>query len=465
MTLKRKPSVPSQSNPSLTQAASADETVSPSEMTTSASQESEADFEVDEEELEREKARKSAEFARMLEGSFQQTKKRVSQGDRIKSEILSIGKDEVYVSTGTMHDGVVRRQEFLDADGQLTIKVGDVVDLYVTQVRGSEIHLSVKAMGGSISEDLEDAYDKMLPVEGRVTEVCKGGFRVSVLGKSAFCPISQMDIKRIEKPEDYIGQRFEFLITQLTERGRNVVVSRRRLLDEQKSLSHAAFAEEHHAGEILSGRVTRLEKFGAFVEIQPGLEGLIHISELAWSRTADPKDVVHVGQEVQVKLLKIESLPEAEGRLKVSLSLKQASGESRESSAAAGGEQENPSDPWSAIAQRFPVGTVVTGTIQRKEAYGVFVQIADGVVGLLPKSKAREDSNFHFEKARPKDSITVQVDEVRPGERRISLGFPKDEGERDWRSFASSTSSASSSFGTLGDQFKTLMAKKGKAGK
>lgn len=417
---------------------------------------------MEEEERENEKKRKAAEFALMLEGSFSQTKKRVSPGDRIKAEVLSIGKEEIFVSTGTMHDGVVRRQELTGADGQVTVQVGDRIDLYVTQVRGSEIYLSTKAMGGGASEDLEDAFDKMLPVEGRVVELCKGGFRVSVLGKLAFCPISQMDSKRIETPEEYVGQRFEFLITQLTERGRNVVVSRRKLLDEQKSLSQAAFAEEHHAGEVISGRITKLERFGAFVEIQPGLEGLVHISELAWSRIADPKDVVHVGQEVQVKILKIESLPEGDGRLKISLSLKQASGDAPEARAASG--QLDSSDPWAAIAQKFPVGTVVAGTIQRKEAYGIFVQLADGVVGLLPKSKAREDAQFHFEKARLKDTITVQVDEIRPSERRISLGFPKDEGEREWRTFAAATS-ASSSFGTLGDQFKALMDKKGKVGK
>ncbi len=413
--------------------------------------------------LEKEKA--SAEFARMLEGSFGQTQKRVSQGDRIKSEILSIGKEEVFVSTGTMHDGIVRRQELLDADGQMKHKVGDKIDLYVSQVRGSEIYLSPKAMAHSISEDLEDAFDKMLPVEGRVAEVCKGGFRVLILGKLAFCPISQMDVKRIETPEDYVGQRFEFLITQLTERGKNVVVSRRRLLDEQKSLSQATFAEEHHAGEIISGRVTKLEKFGAFVEIQPGLEGLVHISELAWSRVGDPHEVLQVGQEIQVKILKIESLPDAEGRLKISLSLKQAGAEPAELRPADGGPGRlDSTDPWSAAAQKFPVGTVVTGSIQRKEAYGIFVQLADGLVGLLPKSKAKEDPKFPFEKLKIKDPVTVQVDEVRLQERRISLGLPKEEGERDWKSFAGS-SSAGSSFGTLADQFKAMMDKKSKAGK
>jgi small subunit ribosomal protein S1 len=172
----------------------------------------------EEDEEENDKKRKAAEFARLLEGSFKQTQKRVSQGDRIKSEILSIGKEEVYVSTGTMHDGVVRRQDLIGPDGILTVQVGDRIDLYVTHVRGSEISLSPKAGTHGISEDLEDAFDKLLPVEGRVVEVCKGGFRVSILGKLAFCPISQMDAKRIEAPEEYVGQRFEFLITQLTER-------------------------------------------------------------------------------------------------------------------------------------------------------------------------------------------------------------------------------------------------------
>ncbi len=423
--------------------------------------------EADEEREEAEKRKKSLEFAQLLEGSFKQTQKRLSSGDRVKSEILSIGKEDVFVSTGTMHDGIVRRQELVNAEGQFTHQVGDWIDLYVTQVRGSEIYLSPKAGANQISEDLEDAFDQMLPVEGRVAEVCKGGFRVAILGKLAFCPISQMDVKRIETPEDYVGQRFEFLITQLTERGRNIVVSRRRLLDEQKSLSQATFAEEHRAGDLISGRVTKLEKFGAFVEIQAGLEGLVHISELAWSRVGDPKEVVHVGQEVQVKILKIESLPEMEGRLKISLSLKQASPESATPTTGEGSSIDQrarleKNDPWAAVAMKFPVGTVVSGTIQRKEAYGVFVQLADGVVGLLPKSKAKEDSHFHYEKLKLKDTVTVQVDELRLQERRISLGLPKEEGERDWKSFNASGQVAGSAFGTLGDQLRAALDKKKK---
>ena len=114
------------------------------------------------------------------------------------------------------------------------------------------------------------------------------------------------------------------------------------------------------------------------------------------------------------------------------------------------------------VAQKFPVGTVVTGAITRKEPYGVFVQLAEGLIGLLPKSKAKEDSHFHFEKLKLKDSVTVQVDEVRPQERRISLGLPKDDGEKDWKSFAAP---ASTSFGTLGDQFRKMLDKKPKSGK
>ena len=164
----------------------------------------------DEESAEQHGKQSSDEFARMLEDSFKTTRKGLKPGDRIKAEVLSVGSDDIYVSTGTMHDGKVPRRELMDQNGAITCKTGDVLQLYVLQARGSEIILSPNKTAKNIADDLEDAFDKMLPVEGRVTEVCKGGFRVSVMGKSAFCPISQMDLKRIDEQnqQEYVGQRF-----------------------------------------------------------------------------------------------------------------------------------------------------------------------------------------------------------------------------------------------------------------
>src|SRR5579859_3523106 len=187
--------------------------------------------------------RDSGEFAEMLDASFKQSQRRLSVGDKIRGEILVLGKEDVFVSTGTMNDGIVPSKDLLDSEGNIPHKTGDTLDLYVTQVRGSEIHLSPKKTTKNLADDLEDAFDMMLPVEGRVVEVVKGGFRVSLVGsKLAFCPISQMDVRRIEgSGEEYVGKRFEFRITQLTEGGRNIVISRRKILEEEREASAGSF--------------------------------------------------------------------------------------------------------------------------------------------------------------------------------------------------------------------------------
>lgn len=380
------------------------------------------------------------DFASMFEDSLKGVGRSLSVGDKIRGEILSIGKEELFVSTGTINDGTVLKTELVDANGQFNHKVGDFLDLYVTRVQGAQIMLSPKPTAKNMADDLEDAFDMMLPVEGRVTETCNGGFRVSVMGKTAFCPISQMDLRRIDDPQSYIGRKFEFMITQFSEKGRNIVVSRRRLLEEQKELSQSAFIEDNKPGTILKGAITRLEKFGAFVEVAPGVEGLVHISEISWTRISDPAEFLRVGQTVDVKILKVE---EVNGRLNISLSIKQGGGELA-------------TDPWTMVPQKYPVGTVLKGKVERREVYGLFVRLEEGITALLPKSKAMENPGFAYDKVKVGEEITVQIAELRVAERRISLGVPQDPDAEAWRGFAPSSGSTGKSLGTLGEQFKGL---------
>lgn len=327
------------------------------------------DAEIDEN---KEKAKKASEFARLLEDSFKKPRKRLSVGEKIRGEILVIGKEDVFVSTGAAGvstDGIVSRRDLLDAEGKLNYKVGDVLDLYVTQVRGSELYLSPKAMAVARA--------------------------------------------------------------QPSERGRK-----------ERSLPQSTFAQDRREGDIVTGKVKKLEPFGAFVEVAPGVEGLLHISELSWSRVSSPAEVVEVGQEIQVKILKTEM---KDGRLKISLSLKQTGAE-----------------PWALVPQNFPVGTIVTGKVERREPYGIFVQISEGITGLLPKSNAVTRPEFAFDKLKVGDVVTVQIGELKLQERRISLQVPKDMNEDDWKGYSSQTPSGS--FGTLGDQMqKALNSKKQKS--
>lgn len=379
-----------------------------------------------------------ASFEEMFAQSEKSMDRRLSVGDQFQGEILSIGKEEAFVSTGTPVDGMIFTRDLLDENKQVKYKVGDVIDCVVTAIKGGEIRLAKKGSLAATTDSLEDAFDMELPVEGRVTETCNGGFRVSVQGKTAFCPISQIDLKFAQDATEYVGRKFEFLITQFDSKGRNIVVSRRRLLELQRAENEGTFMLKHQPGAMLEGKVVRLERFGAFVELEPGIEGLIHVSELAWSRVNDPHEIVSLGQTVTVKLLKTE---EIDGKLKISLSLKQADGEG---------------NPWLSVPQKFPVGTVVKGKVEKKETYGLFVNIAPGVTGLLPKSKWRDSVEAtQYENKKRGDEVTVQVDQILFEEKKISLGLPHEAEDTSWKSHTSSTSG----FGSLSDAFKNLNIK------
>lgn len=379
------------------------------------------------------------DFEQMFAQSEKGLKDRMRVGDQFQGEILSIGKEESFVSTGSPVDGLIFTRELMDENKQVQHHVGEMIDCVVVAIKGGEIRVSKKGAMTAATDSLEDAFDMELPIEGRVTETCNGGLRVSIQGKTAFCPISQIDSKFVQDASEYVGRKFEFLITQFDKRGRNIVVSRRKLLDLQKAEHEGAFMLKHQPGAILEGKIVRLERFGAFVELESGIEGLIHVSELSWSRVNDPNEVVSVGQNVSVKLLKTEEIEG--GKLKISLSLKQADGEG---------------NPWMSVPQRFPVGTVVKGKVEKKETYGLFVNLAPGITGLLPKSKWRDslDAN-QFENKKRGDEITVQVDQILFEEKKISLGVPGESEDAGWRAHQTS----SSGFASLGDALKGLTIK------
>lgn len=378
-----------------------------------------------------------ASFEELFAQSEKGLNRRLSVGDQFQGEILSIGKEETFIATGTPVDGMMFTRDLLDENKQVKYKVGDVIDCVVTAIKGGEIRLTKKGLMAASTDSLEDAFDMELPVEGRVTEVCNGGFRVNVQGKTAFCPISQIDLKFVQDATEYVDRKFEFLVTQFDPRGRNIVVSRRRLLELQRAENEGTFMLKHQPGALLEGKIVRLEKFGAFVELEPGIEGLVHVSELSWSRVNDPHEVVSIGQACTVKLLKTE---EIDGKLKISLSLKQADGEG---------------NPWMSVPQKFPVGTVVKGKVEKKETYGLFVNIAPGVTGLLPRSKWRDSLDAsQYENKKRGDEITVQVDQILFEEKKISLGLPGEVEDQSWKAHTTT-----SGFGSLGDALKGLNIK------
>jgi|CXWL01.1.fsa_nt_gi small subunit ribosomal protein S1 len=383
------------------------------------------------------------DFSALLGASYESADRTFAIGDRVRGEILSIGQEDCQVALGPGREGVVATADFRGAEGLCSARAGETVELFVTSVRPGEIRLSKNPTDKNIAQDLKEAFELKRPVEGRVVEACKGGFRVSVKGKTAFCPISQLDVKRVETGAEYLGKIFTFVLTEFGEDGRNVVVSRRKLLEEERKRACDAFLAAHPDGTVASGAVARLEKFGAFVELAPGVEGLLHVSEVAWSRIESPAELLSVGQVISVKLLKRETV---EGRLKISLSLKQVT--ERPATASAPAVQ----DPWS----KYSAGQVVEGKVTRKEPYGLFIQLEPGVVGLLHQSKTEDRPDFQFDRQKVGDAISVQVVEVKVGERRISLDLPRDPDADEWRQRQESEAPA----GAMAELFRAALEKK-----
>jgi small subunit ribosomal protein S1 len=337
----------------------------------------------------------------------------INIGDKIRGKIISIGKDSIFVDTGTKIDGVVDKAELMDKDQGLGVEVGDTLELYVVALTDDEIRLSKAVSGIGGFQMLKEAYHKGVPVEGRISETCKGGFRVEVLQRRAFCPISQVDIHYVEEPSEYVGKTVNFLITTFEEKGRNIVLSRRALLAQEQEKSRKAFYETLAVDDVLDGHVTRTMPYGIFVQLSDGVEGMVHISELGWSKVASPEEVVSIGESVRVKVIGIEP-DKKPGMLKISLSMKQLT-----------------DDPWNSADQHFHEGDKVLGKVTRCANFGAFVEVAPGIEGLVHIS----EMSYTKRVLKPEDvvhageTVSVLVKEVDRQNRRMSLSIRDAEGD------------------------------------
>ena len=341
-----------------------------------------------------------------------ETRSSVRVGEKIHGRIISIGKETVFVDTGSKMDGVVEIADLVEEGAELPYKVGDAIDLYVVAIRHGEIRLSRALTGLGGAEMLEEAYQGKLPIEGRVMDTCKGGFAVEVVKRRAFCPVSQIDTIYVENPAEYVGKTLRFLITEFSEGGKNIVLSRRTLLEKEQDEIRQAFLATLSPGAVCTGRVSRIMPYGAFVEINPGTEGMVHISEMSWSRLGTPEELLHVGDEITVKVIGMESA-EGEGR-KISLSMKQV------------GE-----DPWNTIRERYASGDKILGRAVRCMDYGVFVEIEPGIEGLVHVSEMSYKKRVAkaSDLVSPGDALEVMVKDIDPENRRISLSMKDAEGD------------------------------------
>ena len=470
-------------------------------------------------------------FADLFESYSAGMNENIQVGDRIRGRIISIGSNSVFVDTGTKVDGIVEKAELLDDDGQLSVAEGDELDLYVVAADESEIRLSKAISGIGGLNMLRDAYEQRIPVEGKVVAAIKGGFQVEVIKRRAFCPISQMDLTYVEDAAAYVGQTFSFLIKRFEEQGRNIVISRRDILQKELEASRRAFMEKLDVDAVFEGTVVRIMPFGAFVSLAPGVEGLVHISELSWSRLDTPEQAVSVGDRLQVKILDIKA-GDKPGTQKISLSVKQAMGDPwaeapsrirvgdklmgkvtrcanfgafvelfpgieglvhisemsytrrvmRPEEVVAPGDavmvmvkefdldrkrislsiKDAEGDPWADIDDKFKPGQTIRGRVEKKEGFGIFVNLAPGITGLLPRSKiAASENAAAIEALKPGSAITVSVDRVDVNERKISLGTGDNPDESGWQEFSGGTSD---SLGSLGDRLKEALSRQKKGG-
>ncbi|MCX5881244.1 MAG: S1 RNA-binding domain-containing protein [Deltaproteobacteria bacterium] len=363
-----------------------------------------------EEELPAEDAEPS--FADLLDSYSSKITRNIEVGNKISCRIISIGKDSVFLDTGTQIDGVANRADLLNSKGEFPYTIGDVVELYVVSVKEDEILLSKAISGSGDNTLLNEAYHNAIPVNGKVVEQCKGGFHVDIHHTRAFCPVSQMDLSYIENPESFIGQSFDFLILQFEERGKNIVVSRRELLKQDIEDKKGLFLETLSVGSLCTGRVSRIMPYGAFVELIPGLTGLVPISEISWSHIEKPEDVLKADDTLQVVVTAIQ--PRPEGDPKIALSIKQVL-----------------DNPWSHISDQFHVGDRVKGRITRLAPFGAFVELAPGIDGLVHLSEISYTRRVNRPEdfLRPGEQVYVLIKEIDLLKKRISLSIKDAEGD------------------------------------
>ncbi len=331
-------------------------------------------------------------------------------GERVQAEVVRIGRDVVFLELDGRRPAFVELPEMRGRDGNVTCKVGDVVDLIViSEDANNELRLGRVVSTGGDMNMLISAKEGAIPVEGKFTGTNKGGFDVDIGGVRAFCPMSQADVRPVQNPQSLIGQGGQFLITEIRENGRSVIVSRRALLDREASANRDRAFATLAVGSNVKGTVTSIRDFGAFVDIG-GLEGLIPASEVSHDRRA-VGDVLKAGDSVEVQIRDIREVTGRRGEAtkQVTLSLKALR-----------------ADPWDSATNLPALGAVISGSIVRTSDFGAFVRVADGIDGLLHNSELTGNSQAN-RTLKPGESILVVVKSVDKDSKRIGLA-PAPEG-------------------------------------
>ena len=298
------------------------------------------------------------DFAALFEASIKTT--RLERGQSVEGRIVAIGTEVAFIDVGGKGEATIAVGELRDESGALEVAVGDRIQAVVVSTERGVTLSRRLGRGAAGDRQLEDAFHSGLPVEGKVEGVVKGGYEVRVARHRAFCPISQIDTARTTDPAEHVGHVYAFRITEYKDGGRNLVVSRRALLEEEQRARAAEVRRAIVPGAVLTGRVASIVEFGAFVDLGGGVQGLLHVSEMAWSRVPDITAIVVPGEEITVKVLRVD-----EDQKRISLGLKQLTG-----------------DPWAMVPSRYAVGQVHHGRVTRLAQFGAFVELEPGVEGV-----------------------------------------------------------------------------------
>lgn len=349
-------------------------------------------------------------FAELFASSAAAPPAQWKRGEKVRAQVVRVTEEWVFVSLGSKEEGMIRIDEFTPGSGAEEAgqppgvpAEGQAVEAYVLSTQAGEVVLTTKLARKDASKAaIEDAWRNEIPVEGRVLQVVKGGYEVRISGLRAFCPLSQIDVRWAKEPEIHVGQTYAFRVLEYKEKGRNIILSRRALLEEERAKQREGLRDRIVAGAVVTGTVRSVQNFGAFVELG-GVEALVPVSEMSWKRIESPSELIAVGQEVTAKVLSVDW-----DKDRISLSLKALE-----------------EDPWLGVARNYAPGQRLTGTVARLAPFGAFVTLEPGVDGLVHISALGAGRRI----AHPKEviqtgeTVEVEVLSVDPSSRKISLSM------------------------------------------
>ncbi len=357
----------------------------------------------------------SESFAELFEESLAKTEMR--PGTLVKAKVVDITPDAVIVDAGLKSEGIIPKWQFQNENGELEVQVGDEVEVALDLVEdglGATLLSREKAKRMRAWEKLEEAYEKGEIVKGRITGKVRGGFTVEIGPLRAFLPGSLVDVRPVRDTSHLEGHELEFKVIKLDPKRNNIVLSRRAVVEQEYSAEREELLKKLKDGGVVKGIVKNITDYGAFIDLG-GIDGLLHITDMAWKRVRHPSEVVQLGQEVEVKVLRFD-----EEKQRVSLGLKQLS-----------------EDPWKDIARRYPPGTRLIGRVTNLTDYGCFVELEDGVEGLVHVSEM-DWTNKNVNPAKVVqvgDEVEVMVLDIDEERRRISLGMKQCK-PNPWEEFA-----------------------------